>query len=154
MCPYTFDSERLIARAREFMCIVRATEEPSSLHQSDTGGYDYELADELACPSTAIFNWPPPPEDDQRCTPTASPLYIPPPGTQHVQVTKTEHSTAHIFIAISPSTKKKKKQTSRKMEKTFQVVWQRNLLFDSEYFLLFLFSFTFCFCFGGMGLHL
>lgn len=56
--------------------------------QQSQAGYDVEFADELSCPSTTHFSWPPPPEDDQRYTPTASPLYIPPPGTQHIQVTK------------------------------------------------------------------
>lgn len=40
----------------------------------------------MPCPPTTHFSWPPPPSDsDQRMTPTASPLYIPPPGTQRVQ---------------------------------------------------------------------
>lgn len=54
--------------------------------QKPETNYDLEFADELSCPSTTNFSWPPPPGDDQRNTPTASPLYIPPPGTQHVQV--------------------------------------------------------------------
>lgn len=80
-------------------CVFDHTvEEPSALHQSDTGGYDHEFADELACSSTAIFSWPPPLENDQRCTPTASPLYIPPPGTQHVQVTSTDPTFPSLFL--------------------------------------------------------
>ncbi|XP_055322474.1 PDZ and LIM domain protein Zasp isoform X2 [Sitodiplosis mosellana] len=61
-----------------------APEETTLQQQSETG-YDLDFADELPCPSTSLFSWPPPPEDDQRYTPTASPLYIPPPGTQRVQ---------------------------------------------------------------------
>lgn len=34
-------------------------------------------------PQPGHFMWPPP-VDENRCTPTATPLYIPPPGTQHV----------------------------------------------------------------------
>lgn len=41
--------------------------------------------DDISRPPTSIFSWPPPPEDDSRNTPTAAPLYIPPPGTQHVK---------------------------------------------------------------------
>lgn len=62
--------------------------EPQPLQQQPDTGYDVEFADELSCPTTTHFSWPPPPEDEQRYTPTASPLYIPPPGTQHAQVIK------------------------------------------------------------------
>lgn len=75
-----------LPRKKNLQICACAIEEASSPHQPDIGGYNFEYADELACPSTAILSWPPPLEDDQRCTPTASPLYIPPPGTQHVQV--------------------------------------------------------------------
>lgn len=85
---------------------VCATEEASSLHQSDAGGYNYDYADELACPSTSILSWPPPHEDDQRYTPTASPLYIPPPGTQHVQVMST--STCPFGSPANSKTKDEK----------------------------------------------
>lgn len=46
---------------------------------------DENYADDTSRPPTSIFSWPPPPEDDSRNTPTAAPLYIPPPGTQHVK---------------------------------------------------------------------
>lgn len=57
-----------------------------SLHQQPETSFDLEFAEELSCPPTSTFSWPPPPEDDHN-HPTAAPLYIPPPGTQHVQVT-------------------------------------------------------------------
>lgn len=38
----------------------------------------------MSRPSTSSFSWPPPPEEDHTA-PTASPLYIPPPGTQHIK---------------------------------------------------------------------
>lgn len=47
---------------------------------------DENYADDTSRPPTSIFSWPPPPlEEDSRNTPTAAPLYIPPPGTQHVK---------------------------------------------------------------------
>lgn len=48
--------------------------------------YDDELADDVSRPPTSNFSWPPPPEENgSRNTPTASPLYLPPPGTQHIK---------------------------------------------------------------------
>lgn len=73
-----------------------------SLQQQPETGYDLEFADELSCPSTSNFSWPPPAGDEQRYTPTASPLYIPPPGTQHVQVTKyCDHLCFHLLALSS-----------------------------------------------------
>lgn len=69
------------------MRTVQIKTEETSLQQQSETGYDLDFADEIPCPSTSLFSWPPPPDDDQRYTPTASPLYIPPPGTQRVQVT-------------------------------------------------------------------
>lgn len=46
---------------------------------------DDNFVDDISRPPTSIFSWPPPPEDDSRNTPTAAPLYIPPPGTQHIK---------------------------------------------------------------------
>lgn len=46
---------------------------------------DENYVDDISRPPTSIFSWPPPPEDDSRHTPTAAPLYIPPPGTQHIK---------------------------------------------------------------------
>lgn len=46
---------------------------------------DENYVDDISRPPTSIFSWPPPPEDDSRNTPTAAPLYIPPPGTQHIK---------------------------------------------------------------------
>lgn len=80
--------------------------EDSLLQQSETG-YDLEFADDISCPSTSIFSWPPPPEDEQRHTPTASPLYIPPPGTQRVQVTHYSNKTT-AFLFFRERKKKKK----------------------------------------------
>lgn len=73
-----------------------------SLQQQPETGYDLEFADELSCTSTSNFSWPPPAGDEQRYTPTASPLYIPPPGTQHVQVTKyCDHLCFHLLALSS-----------------------------------------------------
>lgn len=47
--------------------------------------YEDDYASEFSRPSTSLFSWPPPPEDHHEA-PTASPLYIPPPETQHVKV--------------------------------------------------------------------
>lgn len=65
--------------------LLTKKKEDSLLQPLETSD-DIDFADDLSCPPTSTFSWPPPPEDDQS-HPTASPLYIPPPGTQRVQVT-------------------------------------------------------------------
>lgn len=64
--------------------------------QSETS-YEYDFTEVAPCPPTSTFSWPPPPEDDQNYAPTASPLYIPPPGTQHVQVKEKSNQKSVSF---------------------------------------------------------
>lgn len=46
---------------------------------------DIEYADELSCPSTSCFSWPPLSDNNGYNAATASPIYIPPPETQRIQ---------------------------------------------------------------------
>lgn len=39
----------------------------------------------MSCPSASIFSWPPLSENERLYAATASPIYIPPPGTQRIQ---------------------------------------------------------------------
>lgn len=52
-------------------------------NEAPSESYEDEYTSEFSRPSTSLFSWPPPPEDDHDA-PTASPLYRPPPETQHV----------------------------------------------------------------------
>lgn len=73
------------------VCAPITTDPVLQPSQSPFEQYEDDITEEMSRPSTANFNWPPP-QEYTHDAPTASPLYIPPPGTQHVKV-KTLNST-------------------------------------------------------------
>lgn len=66
--------------------LQNSDETQDSFQQQTQSNYDVDYAVEVPCATSTNFSWPPlPSEDDRRVAPTASPIYIPPPGTQHIQ---------------------------------------------------------------------
>lgn len=56
---------------------------PLPINYPSAENFDDDYASELSRPPTSIYSWPPAPGEDAFDTATASPLYVPPPETQH-----------------------------------------------------------------------
>ncbi|XP_037897133.1 PDZ and LIM domain protein Zasp isoform X7 [Glossina fuscipes] len=104
---------------------VGQQEEPSeqSLHPQHAETYfedDYEV-EQANKQSRGPLVWPPP-EDENRRTPTATPLYIAPPGTQHIAVKPLEEKPVEK-LELSITTGKHLSSCSENQEST-KCHWQ------------------------------